>query len=99
MPSNTKKLLRDYHDASKRLEAISTDKMPTPETEEEYGQMVAAARELVSRCILSGDPRSFCFLLKELAVVAKIFGQPTVAVDLSHACADLANFYQEFGTF
>ncbi len=99
MPPNTQKLLADYHDASKRLEAINTDEMPTPEKQEEYSQMTRAARELISRCIISDDPRSLCFLIKELAILTKILGQPIPATGLNRVCTDLANYFREFGTF
>ena len=99
MGSNTRQLLRDYHDASKRLEAIDADKVPLSEKQEYFVQRVRAARELISRCIISDDPWSLCFLIKELVVLTKVLGQPSVAADLNRACVDLADHLREFGTF
>ena len=67
MPSDTRQLLRDYHDASKRLEKRHGEDITDPEKQAYYHEFYTAARELVTRCVLAGKPRSLGFLMLELA--------------------------------
>jgi len=96
---STKQLLANYHDASKRLEARSKDRLETDEDKETYGRLTVASRELVSRCILDDEPRSLLFLLDELKILLKIVGQPIAAEHLKAAESLAAEHYHEWGTF
>ncbi len=99
MPSNTQKLLADYHDASKRLEKRYSGEMSAGAAKEVYHEFCLAARELISRCILSGEPRGFCFLISEMEILTKIIGDKFSAEYLNAACQQLAEFFSENGAF
>lgn len=93
----TKKFLSDYHDASKQLRKDAEPHLSTDEAKETCDRLATSTRELVSRCILSGDPRSFIFLVEELTIILEIVGQP-VAADLFRIVERiLTAHYLEFG--
>ena len=73
--------------------------LPTDEARKVYSQLSLASRELISRCILSDDPRSFVFLIEEMEIVLRIVGQPIAAEYLKIACQHLAQHFVRFGTF
>lgn len=99
MPSDsTKQLLANYHDASRRLQTIAGADLAA-EDQEELNQLSSASREIVSRCILSDDPRSLVFLLAELGVLLKVLGQPQVAETLDYASDYLSAHYKKFGVY
>ncbi len=97
MPSNTQKLLADYHDASKRLEAGHMEDISDPDKQVYYHESCIVARELVSRCVLSGRPRSLGFLMLELATITKVIGADHTAFMLQDACNFLIDYYQDQG--
>ena len=94
----TMKFLKDYQDASKRLEAEAMIKTPSNELELTH-RLMSGTRELVCRCILSDDPRSLLFLFEQLHIVLKILGQPDAALYLTHANNILVSYFQKFGSF
>ena len=97
MPSNNQQLLRDYHDASKRLGKRHAEDITDPEHLQVYRENCAAARELVTRCVLAGKPRSLGFLILELATITKIIGADVTAHVLQDACRHLIDYYEEQG--
>ncbi len=99
MPSNTLQFLEDYHDASKRLAASALACVPPDEDRELFVKLTTAARELISRCILSNDPRSLFCLIGELTIVMRVLGQSKAAKCLHAANYHLAEYYKKFGTF
>ena len=99
MPSNTQKLLTDYHDASKRLEARYKKEMPADEAKESYHEFCLAARELISRCIISGQPRGLCFLISEMEILVRIIGSIDSAAHLDYAYQHLTEFFHDIGAF
>lgn len=99
MLSNTQRLLTDYHDASKRLEERYSGMMSADEAKEAYHEFCLAARELVSRCVLSAQPRGLCFLISEIEILVKIIGDIHSAQHLDAACRNLSEFFFENGAF
>lgn len=97
MPSNTQKLLADYHDASKRLEKRHGGDITDPKKEAEYHEFCLAARELVSRCLIADKPRGLCFLMLELTYLMKIIGAEDASDHLQAACEHLHDFFRENG--
>lgn len=99
MPSNSIQLLKNYHDASQRIEAIRKDQCLSDEEKELYGQRTASARELISRCILSNDPSNFISLLKEIEIILKITGQSIAADYVGNIALKLTQDLKNFGAF
>ena len=95
VPSNNHQLLRDYHDASKRLEKRHAEDITDPEKEADYHEFCTAARELISRCIIADKPRGLCFLILELTYLAKVIGAGRASEHLTDACNDLHDFFRE----
>ncbi len=98
MPSNTQQLLKNYHDASKRVEIIGGAFL-AEKGKELDSQLLISARELVSRCILSDDPRSLVCLFLELEILLRVLGQLASAECAGHIHQHLAKFFEKFGTF
>ncbi len=101
MPSDsfdsTKSVLHDYHDASHRLQARHAE---AGQGRGESGKwLTSGARELMSRCILSGDPRSVVFLLREISILLRVLGQSEEAGKLEASAQKLARHYLEHGSF
>lgn len=93
---STKQLLNSYHDASQRLQAIGAERL---ECRDLHDRASTAARELVSRCLLSDEPSFLIYLLDELMVLTKILGQPVAAEHIRIAEHILSSHYSQYGTF
>ena len=100
MANDTNELLKNYHDASKRLERNQAWQLgQSEEWIAEQRQLCAGTRELISRMIMSNDPRSLLHLIGELEILLRILGQPFMAGFL-HVINDfLTSCFEKNGKF
>ena len=99
MSPNTEQLLKDYHDASRRLEVWLDEPSLDEEFRKDHARLIASARELMSRCILSGDPRSLIALMQEMEYVLRIVGELYAADHVNTAGRRMATNFQRLGHF
>lgn len=100
MAGDTNELLKNYHDASRRLEADQAWQLgQSEEWIKEQQRLCAGTRELVSRMILSDDPRSLMHLLGEIETLLRILGQPFMAKFLYVINDYLATKFAKNGNF
>lgn len=95
---DTLKLLDTYHEVSKHIETEASEFPPMQKKDKakaQYHELTSTARELVSRCILSDDPRTLIFLIEQIGILLKIFGHLSSAGQLIVIARKLARHYLE----
>jgi len=95
--SSAMELLTVYHEASKEIEREAAKDLH-PDMVKEYGDIIGTSRELVSRCILSGDPRGLIFLLEEIVTLLMLIKMPVTAEYLRLAAHKLVRRLEKHGT-
>ncbi len=95
MSREAEELRRKYHDISQEIEIAVGRRLRTLEGRQLYSHLTGQARELISRCILMGDYRSFIALVSELAILFKIIKQPEAAEALQYLVAALTAKYKK----
>lgn len=100
MAGDTNELLKNYHNASRRLERSQAWQLgQSEEWIKEQRRLCAGTRELISRMIMSDDPRSLMHLIGELEILLRILGQPFMAGFL-HVINDyLTSRFEKNGSF
>lgn len=93
MSHESRQLQKDYHDISQEIEIAVGRRLRTPEGRQTYSRLTGQARELISRCILMDDSRSFVALISELAILFKIMKQLDAAEALQYLMNDLVAKY------
>ena len=98
LSESTKKLIEDYHRASKEVEALGHADSTGSEGKEDHKRLSLASRELVTRCLISDDPREVIFLIAELHILLRVIKRTGPACFLSKVVQMLTNFYREHRT-
>lgn len=88
-------LLQAYHADSRQLEQ-SWARHTVEDGREDCHRLSIQSRELVSRCILSGDPRSILCLIGECKVLLMVLGHNREADLLGVALLYLISQWGEF---
>ncbi len=95
MSHEARRLQKEYHDISQEIEIAAGRRLRTLEGRQLYSHLTGQARELISRCILMGDYRSFIALVSELAILFRIIKQPEAAEALQCLVAALTARYKK----
>ncbi len=95
MTREAEKLREKYHDISQEIEIVVGRRLRTLEGRQVYSHLTGQARELISRCILMGDYRSFIALVSELAILFKTIEQPKTAEALQYLVTELTARYKK----
>lgn len=74
LDESVKNLLHDFHGVSEQWESAFEDQATMGQGS--YHRMTIEARELVSRCILSGNQVSVTFLIEQLSLLLRLIGRP-----------------------
>ena len=91
------KILSAYHKASKTVANNAMDDL-TPDEQAESLRFATEARELLSRCLLRGDPRSLVYLLDEIRILLLLVGDYKVPAQfLAGAITYLSKYIAEHG--
>jgi len=93
---STQQLLKDYHTASMAAQVKWQGELNTEETKKAYGQFASSNRELISRCILSDDPRSLMFLLEEMEIILTVLRHFDAVEHIQLAGQQLVEFYTKY---
>ncbi len=98
LSDRTRQMLERYQDASRQVEAIHAAKS-TEGSQAEFVKLSGQARELVSRCLLTGDSRLVVFLLEELELFLRGMGHREASACIGQSAAELAKYFHTHGTF
>ncbi len=94
---STFEFLHDYQTASAGIGLAGTQHLD-PERQADNLELQGQARELVSRCILSDDPRVFIHLVTQLAIALAVANRPNAAEAFNLVAQRLTQNYLDLGT-